>query len=683
MKISVRFRWAFLACVLLSACVASSPSSKSVASSPSSKSVVWSPSSKSVPVSKKEQRSQRVALQKEFPQSAVLAYNAVETHLANGQRQKALDLHRRSKAKFPDFPHWERQALNFASVEELIAAFVNERLRIHLAGADDAVSFTAQEPVKRKAPPLPTLVKGEFEKTVDFKARVARAQSERKALMQKIEDDYRRDLNAYNRAVEGYNRALQAEIDRRNRQVPAKRLEFLQLAVNRFYGVPKLTRLDYDADAETFNAEIVGSKDVFSRDLQIYVPIEEAPAFKEEYLNGTPDVTFAFKGESLVMEGVATGAGKRYAVNFGAGGSTAPVRVTLSEAKVAVNRIDRLTVDSGKRSDESQYFIDALNLEDNPELAKVKQREAEIARQKEEALLARRQQEELTKRKEQLALAELELAKLRGDDSYKGLQEKTKWRFAKAKRAKRNLIAVVVGNRQYEEGIPPVHYALNDAKAMRRFLEESLQVEPSNILYKENATKGHLEALFESELPNRVAAAGGDAEVFVYFSGHGFPDRSNAVLLPSDALPGTATVSGYSRDRLLNKLAALDAKSLTVALDACFTGTAKNGKGILKNAKAQFRAPKSPAIPDNMTLISSGQADQVSWGNDDLGHSVMTYFLLKALNGEADGDGNGSVEPAELESFLTREVNSFTLKNHNRSQVPEIAVGGNGESFVF
>ena len=64
------------------------------------------------------------------------------------------------------------------------------------------------------------------------------------------------------------------------------------------------------------------------------------------------------------------------------------------------------------------------------------------------------------------------------------------------KNKKNNTIAVVIGNREYEQGIPLVHYAINDAKAIKQLLEERYQIPAENIIYKENASKGYLEGIF-------------------------------------------------------------------------------------------------------------------------------------------------------------------------------------------
>ena len=149
-------------------------------------------------------------------------------------------------------------------------------------------------------------------------------------------------------------------------------------------------------------------------------------------------------------------------------------------------------------------------------------------------------------------------------------------------------------------------------------------------------------------------------------------------------MPTSANVSGYSRDRLLSNLEKLPTNGqITLALDACFTGSAKNGEVIVAGAKAQFRKTNQPRLPNNVTLISSSQADQVSWGNDQIGHSVMTYFFLQGLEGKADKNQNGQISKQELSDYLKQEVNRFSLRHNNQAQQPEIISNNQTEQLAL
>ena len=140
--------------------------------------------------------------------------------------------------------------------------------------------------VNTASPPLPSLIKGEFEKTVDFKQRVAKAENERKILLQQIETEYQRDLLAYNQAVKNYNRDLASYKANKIKQLPRKRNEFFLIAFHQVHGEPILRDLQYDADGEYFIAQLESENQNFQKQVQLFIPIDAAPDFKRMHKNG-------------------------------------------------------------------------------------------------------------------------------------------------------------------------------------------------------------------------------------------------------------------------------------------------------------------------------------------------------------------------------------------------------------
>ena len=241
------------------------------------------------------------------------------------------------------------------------------------------------------------------------------------------------------------------------------------------------------------------------------------------------------------------------------------------------------------------------------------------------------------------------------------------WVFSPAVHDKDTVI-VIFGNRNYSKGVPLVHYAHNDAKAMKRFAIDSLGLQPEDIIYEEDATKGVMEGIFQSILPSRVKS--GKRNILIYFSGHGIAANNDAKLLPVDSRPNTAEITGYSRNELLKQLNDLKVNSVVI-LDACFTGTGKNGAALLAG-KPVFKAPNQARVPSNVTLISATSSNQIAWMDDKTGHSLMTYYFLKGLQGDADENGNKVINTHELASYLTISVNRASLIQNNQEQRPEI-----------
>ena len=318
------------------------------------------------------------------------------------------------------------------------------------------------------------------------------------------------------------------------------------------------------------------------------------------------------------------------------------------------------------------YFESALSMKDDPVLAKERQKLAELKRQTRDADQARRLDRQRKDLEQEIQQQQQKLASMGGQigDRYKGLKPKRKWLFHKAKFDGRNTVAVVIGNRNYQKGVPLVHYAINDAKAMRDFLIAGLGVPPENMIYEEDATKGVMEGIFGAELRGRIDQRRSD--IIVYFSGHGMPDKyQDAKLLPTDARPNTASVTGYSRAKIMTQIAALKPRSMTLILDACFSGLSKNGEALTAT-KGLSVVAKTASVPTNGVLISASSGSQTAWSDDDQGMSLMTLHLLEGLSGLADSDKDRKITMAELRLYLEHNVNRAALRQHQQPQTPEI-----------
>ena len=67
-------------------------------------------------------------------------------------------------------------------------------------------------------------------------------------------------------------------------------------------------------------------------------------------------------------------------------------------------------------------------------------------------------------------------------------------------------------------------------------------------------------------------------------------------------------------------------------------------------------------------ILTASDVNQVSQEDPALGHGIFTHFLLEALGGAADLDGDGAVTVREVHLYLQRKV-------HERSggaQTPQL-----------
>lgn len=246
-----------------------------------------------------------------------------------------------------------------------------------------------------------------------------------------------------------------------------------------------------------------------------------------------------------------------------------------------------------------------------------------------------------------------------------------------------NGIAVVVGVKDYEHtDVPDVDYALNDAQTMKKYLVRTLGFREENVILTENASGSELRRLFGTEsspkgqLYNYVRE--GESEVFVFYSGHGAPnpETERAYLLGADTNPNYMAINGYPLNQLYENLALIPARSVTVALDACFSGVSQGGK-IVQNVSPAVLSVENPVISmDNGLAFSAGAANQVSSWYPEKEHGLFTYYFLKGLRGAADQDGDHAITAKELQSYVVDEVSYRARRMHNREQTPQL-VGQN------
>lgn len=248
-------------------------------------------------------------------------------------------------------------------------------------------------------------------------------------------------------------------------------------------------------------------------------------------------------------------------------------------------------------------------------------------------------------------------------------------RIPKAVKPRPDAIAVIIGNRDYSNrDVPPVEFAVRDARAVRQYAEVALGVKPENIIYAENATQSVFRRIFGAEGTEGGQLADyvkpGRSDVFVFYSGHGAPTLKGgkAYLVPSDGDPTYITATGYSVDALYEGLSKIGAKSVFVAMDACFSGSSASGGMLIKNASPAMLKVSDPIfkIPNGIVLSASA-ADQISSWETQRRHGLFTYYLLAALSGEADADADKKVTLSEVETYLAENV-EYAARRQGRKQ---------------
>lgn len=240
-------------------------------------------------------------------------------------------------------------------------------------------------------------------------------------------------------------------------------------------------------------------------------------------------------------------------------------------------------------------------------------------------------------------------------------------------------VAVIIGNRDYvNDDVPAVDFALQDALSMKRYLTEVFGYDENNIIMLLNATQADFNGTFgtlqseKARLYNLVKA--NKSDVFIYYSGHGAPDiQENAgYFVPVDCDPSLVKFNGYSMNTFYQNLSKIPYRSLTVVIDACFSGSSDKGTLLAQTSLARIKSETGKLNDPNAVILTAATGDQVASWYPDQYHSLFTYYFLKAVQGAANVDRNKELTLEELRTYLNEEVPYMARRLRNRIQTPEI-----------
>lgn len=229
---------------------------------------------------------------------------------------------------------------------------------------------------------------------------------------------------------------------------------------------------------------------------------------------------------------------------------------------------------------------------------------------------------------------------------------------------------VIIANENYDESnISKVQFANNDGKSFHDYCTNTLGIPLKNIKYIEDATFNQIRYSI-NWISNIVKVQEKQPNIIFYYSGHGVPDETsrNAFLLPSDGLANDSQ-SGYSLDLLYKQLGELHTNKTIVFLDACFSGTTREGKMISMDSKGVAIKSRPVQPKGNMVVLSAAQGDETAYPYKKMKHGMFTYFLLKKLQ-ETKGDAS----LGDLESYINKQVRQNSVVENGKIQTPTVSV---------
>jgi tetratricopeptide (TPR) repeat protein len=232
--------------------------------------------------------------------------------------------------------------------------------------------------------------------------------------------------------------------------------------------------------------------------------------------------------------------------------------------------------------------------------------------------------------------------------------------------------ALVIGIGKYEKLDPSEYlkFSETDAEAVYRVLisQQGGAFPAENVvkLIGPEATLQNLQYELEQWLPLKVKE---QDRVVVYFAGHGVVKGGRGYIAPWDVDPNSPETTAYPMDVLGKVLSEkVKAEWKVLLTDACHAGriTAETNDEAINTQLSQ--------LPTGFLNLSATGARESSFEDATLsgGFGVFSYFVIQALQGQADTNCDGVITAEEFVDYVRREVSSYVKKRGTRgeSQTP-------------
>ncbi|MDE7382082.1 MAG: caspase family protein, partial [Muribaculaceae bacterium] len=229
--------------------------------------------------------------------------------------------------------------------------------------------------------------------------------------------------------------------------------------------------------------------------------------------------------------------------------------------------------------------------------------------------------------------------------------------------------AVIIANENYQQE-DAVDFAYNDGSIFRQYCIKTLGLPENNVHFRPDATLNDIRFEF-NWLKQMADAYEGNAKFIVYYAGHGMPDAKtkDAYLLPIDGY-GSDITSGYKLSDLYETLGNLPSENVLAFVDACFSGSQRDGHSMSKGDRGVAITPDIKTPKGNLVVFSATSGNETAHAYNDKQHGMFTYFLLKKLK-----EHNGHLSFGDLTSYVTKEVKITALRDKNLAQTPTVTTG--------
>lgn len=247
----------------------------------------------------------------------------------------------------------------------------------------------------------------------------------------------------------------------------------------------------------------------------------------------------------------------------------------------------------------------------------------------------------------------------------------------------KNIWAVIIGVDKFKNSsVPPLKYAVRDAKGVEKLLREKVVAGKIITLYNEEATKENILQVLQGEL----SEAGKEDAVFVYMACHGLSFSTEKGAL-GDLIPYDGSFSEKERYKNISMqifkddiAKGLKAKHMLVVVDACYGGVLTRGVGIKKEDVEGLKKDtylKDVKDKEAKIVITAGADNEEVLDKGPNDHSVFTGRLIELVDSSRHFIG-----AKELFGLLKSKVEEDAARR-NHKQTPQFGYWWGDGDFIF
>lgn len=227
---------------------------------------------------------------------------------------------------------------------------------------------------------------------------------------------------------------------------------------------------------------------------------------------------------------------------------------------------------------------------------------------------------------------------------------------------------VIIANEKYLD-VPEVEYANRDGEVFREYCLKTLGIPEKQIKTFLNASYTDIKRAM-NWMETIASVTDGNSKFILYYAGHGLPSEKDktAYLIPVDGFPKDISTC-YKLSDMYGRLSKLNTQSVTVFMDACFSGVKRGSDQMLVAARGVAIRPKDEALNGNLVVFTAASDDETALSYQEKRHGLFTYFLLDKLK-----QSKGKATFGELFNAISSQVKKNSILENDKLQTPSVNV---------